>query len=145
MVRNDINPPDKSKKVVVTIKPEDKSRFMPLAKRLESLGYQLYGTKGTYSSLKENGVKIEKINKIGEPNNILDLIDSGNCGLVINTPTKANDSTRDGFIIRRKSVENGVLLLTNLDTLEGLLTMLEDTTPLQELPVFEIEEVYTTI
>jgi len=140
-----INPPDKSKKVVVTIKPEDKSRFMPLAKRLESLGYQLYGTKGTYSSLKENGVKIEKINKIGEPNNILDLIDSGNCGLVINTPTKANDSTRDGFIIRRKSVENGVLLLTNLDTLEGLLTMLEDTTPLQELPVFEIEEVYTTI
>jgi len=46
--------------------------------------------------------------------------------LVIDTPTQGRDKSRDGFLIRRTSIENGVTCLTSLDTANALLTSLEN-------------------
>jgi carbamoyl-phosphate synthase large subunit len=45
--------------------------------------------------------------------------------LVINTPTHGRDKTRDGFLIRRISIETGVTCFTALDTANALLTSME--------------------
>jgi len=65
---------------------------------------------------------VKKISE-GVPN-ILDLIRSGMINLVINTPTKANDATRDGFRIRRAAIEASVPVLTSLDTAKGMLDII---------------------
>ena len=39
---------------------------------------------------------------------------------MINTPTKGNDSTRDGFKIRRTATEFSTEVMTSLDTLKAL-------------------------
>ncbi len=44
--------------------------------------------------------------------------------MVINTPTKANDATRDGFRMRRVAIEASVPVLTSLDTAKGMLDII---------------------
>jgi carbamoyl-phosphate synthase large subunit len=44
---------------------------------------------------------------------------------VVNTLTKGKAPERDGFRIRREAVENGVVCLTSLDTVNALLNMLQ--------------------
>jgi carbamoyl-phosphate synthase large subunit len=134
--------PDKSKFILVTLKPEDKSRFIPIARRLTAKGYRLASTPGTHKSLEEQGIVSEMVNKIGEDNNILQMIQSGKVSIVLNTPTKANDSRRDGFIIRRKAVENGVDLFTSLDTVDALLSVIELGIDEKNIKVFESQEVF---
>ena len=49
--------------------------------------------------------------------------------LVIDTPTQGHgDKTRDGFLIRRNSIETGVNCITAIDTAVALATSLESAT-----------------
>jgi carbamoyl-phosphate synthase large subunit len=134
--------PDKDKLILATLKPEDKNRFIPIAKRLADLGYHMACTPGTHKALDESGIASVKVNKIGEDNNILQMIQSGKVSIVLNTPTKANDSRRDGFIIRRKAVENGVDLFTSLETVDALLRVMESEIDETSIDVFESQEVF---
>ena len=59
---------------------------------------------------------------------LLDIIRKGKAQFVINTLTKGKQPARDGFRIRRESVENGVPCLTSLDTAEAILRVLESMT-----------------
>ena len=66
------------------------------------------------------------LSKIGaEGPNLLDVIRNGEAQFVINTFTKGKQPERDGFRIRRESVENGVPCLTSLDTAEAILRVIE--------------------
>ena len=56
---------------------------------------------------------------------LLDVIRNGEAQFVINTLTKGKQPERDGFRIRRESVENGVPCLTSLDTAEAILRVIE--------------------
>jgi len=47
---------------------------------------------------------------------------------VINTFSKGSQPARDGFRIRRESVENGIPCLTSLDTAEAILRVVESMT-----------------
>ena len=85
-------------------------------------GYEFIATEGTYNLLKEAGVeKVEKVRRLEEESpNILDVIMNQEVELVINTPTKANDSTRDGFLIRREAVERNIGVITAIDTFRAI-------------------------
>ncbi|PKM94390.1 MAG: carbamoyl-phosphate synthase large subunit [Firmicutes bacterium HGW-Firmicutes-1] len=108
--------------ILATIKPLDQPEFIPLAKRFIEMGYRFVATEGTANVLKEYGVNVQLVKKISEGvPNILDMIRSGLIDMVINTPTKVNDVTRDGFIIRRAAIEASVPVLTSLDTAKGML------------------------
>ncbi|MDF2944262.1 MAG: carbamoyl-phosphate synthase, large subunit [Herbinix sp.] len=117
----------KHKKMIMTVKNSDKKEAVEIGRRLNALGYKIYATEGTADMLNESGVTAVNINKIGEEKpNILDLILSHEIDMVINTPTQGRDKTRDGFLIRRLSIETGVTCFTSLDTASALLTSMEN-------------------
>ncbi|MGM9928926.1 MAG: carbamoyl-phosphate synthase large subunit [Bacillus sp. (in: firmicutes)] len=112
--------------VLLTIADKDKAEALQLAKRFHNIGYQLIATSGTAAFLKENGIPVKVVNKIGaEEPTLLDVIRNGEAQYVINTLTKGKQPERDGFRIRRESVENGVACLTSLDTAEAILRVIE--------------------
>ena len=97
-----------------------------LAQRFEKLGYEVYATRSTADVLRQNGVDAIKVNKIHqEAPTVMDLLLEHKIDIVIDTPTQGRDKNRDGFLIRRTSIETGVNCFTSLDTVDALLTSLE--------------------
>ncbi|MEH7441022.1 carbamoyl-phosphate synthase large subunit [Bacillus sp. JJ1122] len=115
--------------VLLTVADKDKEEALSLAKRFTNIGYQLMATEGTANYLENAGVRVKTIGKIGsEGHSLLDVIRSGEAQFVINTLTKGKQPQRDGFRIRRESVENGVPCLTSLDTAAAILKVIESMT-----------------
>ncbi|MBO1004960.1 carbamoyl-phosphate synthase large subunit [Pseudogracilibacillus auburnensis] len=112
--------------VLITVADKDKEEAVYLAKRFSSIGYRIIATSGTATAIKQSGVNVEVTDKIGAQSpNILDVIRQGKAQIVINTLTKGKQPQRDGFKIRRESVENGIACLTSLDTAVAILDVLE--------------------
>jgi len=133
--------PSKEKgKILATINNHDKAEFLPIAKDLATIGYKFIATTGTYELLKNAGIEVEEIRKINEEQpNILDIVKHREVDLVINTPTKGNDSNRDGFLIRRAAVERNLGVITALDTLRAIADVgLEKLDENKDLEVFDI-------
>lgn len=117
----------KHKKMIMTVKDADKEEAVIVAGRFKKLGYEIYATRSTAKYLNDNGVKAIPVNKLDkEAPTIIDLIMGHEIDLVIDTPTQGRDKSRDGFLIRRTSIENGVTCLTSLDTAGALVTSLEN-------------------
>ncbi|MCM3587122.1 carbamoyl-phosphate synthase large subunit [Mesobacillus maritimus] len=115
--------------VLLTVADKDKEETVEIARRFAEIGYQLVATSGTARYLEAAGIKTTTVGKIGsEGPNLIDLIRGGNAQLVVNTLTRGKQPARDGFKIRRESVENGVPCLTSLDTAEAILQVLESMT-----------------
>lgn len=109
------------KVVLATVNNYDKEEFIQIAKDMKYLGYTFIATSGTAKTLKENGIEAKAVNRVEEARpNILDVIRNKEVDMVINTPTKGNDSTRDGFKIRRTATEFSTEVMTSLDTLRAL-------------------------
>ena len=129
--------------VIITVKDQDKEEVVPIAKGLQELGWHIYCTEGTAEYLRRRGVQTIRLNKIGDAKpDILDEIISGSIDLVINTPSKGAQHHRDGFLIRRNTVEAGIPCLTSLDTASAFLNCVrhvEDT----NLSVVDITKVST--
>ena len=116
----------KHKKIIISVKDADKQEVVPLAQRFEKLGYEVYATRSTADVLRQNGVDAIKVNKIHqEAPTVMDLLLEHKIDIVIDTPTQGRDKNRDGFLIRRTSIETGVNCFTSLDTVDALLTSLE--------------------
>ncbi|KIL44823.1 carbamoyl-phosphate synthase large subunit [Jeotgalibacillus soli] len=112
--------------VLLTVADKDKPEAAAIAKRFHYLGYKILATGGTAAFLQEAGIPIEVVNKIGEgEKTLLDFIQAGEIQLVINTLTKGKQPARDGFRIRRESVENSIPCLTSLDTAEAMVRVFE--------------------
>lgn len=112
----------KKGKILATINNHDKDEFLNMAVELSKLGYKFVATEGTCNLLREHDVDAEEVRKINEETpNILDIVKNKEVDLVINTPTKGNDSKRDGFLIRRAAVERNIGVITALDTLKAII------------------------
>ncbi|MBO9130237.1 carbamoyl-phosphate synthase large subunit [Bacillus sp. 165] len=115
--------------VIITVADKDKEESIEIAKRFYEIGYNILATDGTARTLTQHGIKVQVVNKIdSEDYNLLDIIRQGKAQFVINTLTKGKQPARDGFRIRRESVENGVACLTSLDTTKAILRVLESMT-----------------
>ncbi|MGD9569582.1 MAG: carbamoyl-phosphate synthase large subunit [Sedimentibacter sp.] len=131
--------PEKTKKILATIKDMEKDNFKGIALKLDKLGYQIVATKNTAKFLKNIGINVEIVNKVKEEKtNLIDLIKSGQIGLVIDIPTKANDSNTDGFRIRRTSVELSINVLTSLDTVAALIEIIESDIYDKDVDIYNI-------
>ncbi len=102
--------------IYLSIRDEDKSKVLPLAKRLAGLGFKLWATKGTAQYLREFGVPVETAWRIAEKRSpdAIDLMRKGNIRLVINTPTASRGAKRDGYQMRRLAVELDIPFITTL-------------------------------
>ncbi len=115
----------KHKKMILTVKDTEKEESVSVAERFIRLGYEIYATKGTAKFLKSKGIDVIGVNKIEqEAPTLMDLILGHEIDLVIDIPRQGEHS-RDGFLIRRVSIETGVTCITSLDTANALLTSLE--------------------
>ena len=68
---------------------------------------------------------------------VVDIIKTGEIGLVVNTPTRGKLKDRVGFILRRATMEWGVPCITSLDTLAALLSVMDDSIELSHIPLHE--------
>ncbi|MDF0070231.1 carbamoyl-phosphate synthase large subunit [Staphylococcus pseudintermedius] len=113
---------------LITVSDKDKEEMVKIAKRLSEVGYKIVATAGTAATLKDHGINVETVGKIGGHDDLITKIQDGSVQLVINTMTKGKTIERDGFQIRRASVENGVPCLTSLDTANALTNVIESMT-----------------
>lgn len=117
--------------IFVTIANEDKEEALPLIKRFYDMGFNIEATVGTANFLKEKGIKTRIRKKISDGSNeILESIRAGYVSYVINTRSTMSSpsSNSDGVIIRQCAIQNGVTVLTSLDTVKVILDVLEETT-----------------
>lgn len=132
---------DKRGVVLATINNYDKEEFIEIAKDMKELGYTFVATEGTAKLLKENGIDADVVNRVEEARpNILDAIRNKQVDIVINTPTKGNDSTRDGFKIRRTATEFSTEVMTSLDTLRALVEVKKKEIKDSGLEVYDIAQ-----
>jgi carbamoyl-phosphate synthase large subunit len=115
--------------ILATINDLDKAEALKLFKRFYSVGFDFVATAGTAKLLRDEGIQVKTVDKIGESeNDILKEIKSGRISLIINTISKSKNVESDGFKMRRCAVERGLLCLTSLDTTEALLKTIERST-----------------
>ena len=132
---------DKRGVVLATINNYDKEEFIEIARDMKELGYTFVATEGTAKTLKDNGIDADIVNRVEEARpNILDAIRNKQVDIVINTPTKGNDSTRDGFKIRRTATEFSTEVMTSLDTLKALVEVKKKEIKDAGLEVYNIAE-----
>lgn len=125
--------------VLATVKNTDKNEFLEIAKELKELDINIKATEGTASLLKTIGVEAEAVKKIGEGEpSILDAIRNKTVDLVVNTPTKGNNSERDGFKLRRTAVEYGVSIMTSLDTLAAMVKLAKEEMKVKDIDIYAI-------
>ncbi len=118
--------PERGGGILMTVRDSDKTELLGIAERFEKLGYVLYATGKTANMLNMHGIATNAVKKLDEGSpNILDLISSGDIKLVINTPTKGRQPQRDGFKIRRRTVEMSIPCLTSLDTAKAVISCIE--------------------
>ena len=114
--------------VLMTVSDKDKDEIVKIAHRLNEIGYKILATRGTAQKLKDHNIPVEVVGKIGGEDDLLTRIQNGEVQIVINTMTKGKEIERDGFQIRRTTVENGVPCLTSLDTASALTNVIESMT-----------------
>ena len=116
--------------VLVTLADEDKEEALPLVRRFYQMGFNIEATIGTAQYLKQHGIRTRVRRKLSEGSEeILESIRAGYVSYVINTRAILSGvHYEDGVAIRRCAIENGVTMLTALDTVKVLLDVLEEVT-----------------
>jgi carbamoyl-phosphate synthase large subunit len=100
--------------VFISVTDGDKPSATQLAASLHDLGFRIVATGGTAQAIRRMGVPVERIKKIAEGSpHVVDRIEAGDVGLVINTPT-GSGARADGYEIRRAAVARGIPCITTM-------------------------------
>jgi carbamoyl-phosphate synthase large subunit len=98
----------------VSVTDADKPAAAAIAQMLHDAGFELLATKGTAEAIARTDVPVRRLNKIGEGSpHVVDWIERGDVGLVINTPSGVG-ARSDGWEIRSAAVAKGIPCLTTL-------------------------------
>jgi len=125
--------------VFLSVRHGDKDAVVPVAKKLEQLGYAILATQGTAARLAESGIACAEVNKIsqGRPH-ILDKIQDGEVQWILNT-SAGNRTTEDSYIIRRAALDYHIPYTTTITG--GLaMTLAMESMRLKDVGVKTIQE-----
>ncbi len=112
-------------RILFTVADKDKDEMKQLAKAFSELGFELAATEGTARAIRSLGIDADIVGKVHERStDIIQMIKTGQINMVINTLTQGKGSAKDGFKIRRATVEHGIACLTSLDTAWEVLRVL---------------------
>jgi carbamoyl-phosphate synthase large subunit len=122
-----------NKAILLSTGPIDsKAEFLESTKILERMGFAFYATRGTADFMRNNGIKSTVLHwplERKEPST-LSYIADGKIDLVINIPKNVEKKELDNdYLIRRKAVDFGVPLITNLQLAKRLVEALHNTQP----------------
>jgi len=100
--------PPRSGTVFVSVKNTDKTVIVPAVRQLIDQGFRIIATGGTQTYLCEQGLAVERVNKVaeGQPH-IVDKIIDGDIALIFNT-TEGWQSLMDSKSIRQAALANKV-------------------------------------
>ena len=104
--------------VLLSIADQHKAESVALVRELLQASCRLYATEGTAAMISAMGIPVTMITKKlseGHPN-VVDVINDGRVGAVVNTVSEVTEVLRDGFAIRRAAVERRIPCFTSLDT-----------------------------
>tara|TARA_Y100000310_G_scaffold189168_1_gene189145 strand:- start:1018 stop:4212 length:3195 start_codon:yes stop_codon:yes gene_type:complete len=109
----------KDKKVLVSIGGDkQRFRFLESMELLEKHGFTIYCTDGTGAFYADKGIKTEILGKVSEKGNlpnIVEYLQEKKLDVVINIPdNETKDTSQDGYVIRRMTVDFNIPLFTNL-------------------------------
>lgn len=129
----------KKRTVLVTINDKDKEEFKDIALKMKKLDYSIFATENSSKYLDGLGIENTTIKKVREEDStLLNYIKQGKFDVIFNTPTKGNDSKRDGFLIRRAAVESKIELITNIDKAKIFIEAVSENG--NEINVFELSD-----
>lgn len=106
------------KNILISTGPlENKAEFISSAKLLKEAGVQIFATRGTSRFMKQYDIETKVLNWPLEKKspNVLEFLSNGAVDLVINIPKNfQEEELTNDYIIRRKAVDLGIPLITNL-------------------------------
>jgi len=113
------NPLPKAGNVFLSVNDRDKDRAVAVARDLETLGFKIYSTGGTYRRLKDEGITVERLYKLNEGKrpHVIDMMKNGDIQFIINTPS-GHEARADEVKIRSGAVSNKISHCTNLAAAE---------------------------
>ncbi len=99
--------------VLVSVRREDRGVVGTAVRELARSGFAVLATPGTGAYLRELGVEVETVVKVGKgPNDVVARIDKGDVNLVINTVGMEPQAARDSLAIRRSALQRGLPYFT---------------------------------
>ena len=113
MLASSVNIPTRGR-AFISVRQRDHQSVVPIARQLNSLGFELLATEGTHRGLTEAGLPCERVNKLkeGRPN-IADRIINNEVDLIINT-TEGRQAVEDSVYIRTHALARKVTYTTTL-------------------------------
>ena len=91
--------------VLVTVRPSHRPRLGKTIRELADNGFEVWATAGTAADLLDFGVRARVLNRAGRASpNCVDVIESGQVDLVINTVDEDPEVVRDSVAIRRAAL-----------------------------------------
>ena len=131
----DLKIPIEEGNILITVGGEKlKKDIIPLARKIQSLGFSIFATEHTSEALETAGIrnlKLSKIKEIGESPNILDYIRERKINMVINIPTITMEAEKykrimeDEYEIRRLAVEYNIPVIINLQLAYAIFDAIE--------------------
>lgn len=116
--------------VFISVADSDKRAIALPVARLQELGFTIIATEGTASVLRRNGIVVQTTRKSsdgrgpeGEPT-VVDMINSGEIDVVVNTP-QASADRHDGYQIRTAAASNDRTIITTLQAFHAAVQAIE--------------------
>ena len=129
-----------SGRVFLTVKNNDKSRAVEVARTLVNLKFELVATKGTAAAIQAAGVACSVVNKVteGRPH-VVDMIKNNEIALVINTVEERRNAIADSRQIRTSAL---LARVTTFTTIAGAEAAVEGMKYLDNLSVISVQDMH---
>ncbi len=120
------NPLPTEGNIFLSVRDSDKDEVIPLAQRLQELGFTIFATIGTSTVLQNNGIRSQALFRIsdGRPS-VIDMIEEKSVGWIINTPTSGATPRKDEVKMRAHAVIRGIPITTTINGLRAAVSALE--------------------
>ncbi|RYX93703.1 MAG: carbamoyl-phosphate synthase large subunit [Comamonadaceae bacterium] len=134
---------EKTGKVFLTVKNNDKPRAVEVARQLAALGFELVATKGTAAAISAAGITCVTVNKVteGRPH-VVDMIKNNEIVLVINTVEERRNAIADSRAIRTSSL---LARVTTFTTIAGAEAAVEGMKYMDSLDVISVQEMHAQL
>jgi carbamoyl-phosphate synthase large subunit len=111
--------------IFISVNDDQKEVSIPIARKLQDLGLELYGTSGTVQHLAQAGIRMNLVRKVQEGSpNVIDMMRRGEIQLIINTPSDKS-SRQDHYQIMRIAVDYGIPYITTIPAADAAAMAIE--------------------
>ena len=132
--------------VVLCVRDEDKAEVVRLAKELDSLGYEIWATRGTSTALWKSRIESNALYRIelGSPN-ALDLIRLGKVKWIVNTREDGESAAHDSLKIRTAATLAGVPVTTTLAGFAEAVKGIAANTAVERDPPTSLQQLHSSL